>query len=263
MTGSGPEAYEHYLVPAIFAPWATVLLELAGLQPGENMLDAACGTGIVARQAASRVGGTGKVTGVDLNSGMLEVARRVSRKEGQSIDWLEGDLAALPFTDGEFDVVLCQQGLQFATNKAAAIGELRRVLREGGRLVLSVWRDLEHCPYMIAVTSALKDHVSPEASQRMSAPCSLGRADQLTELMRQGDFRNVRVRIDVLPARVSALEAFLAGQFLASPIAADIGALDESGRGALFDDIRDRLRPHMDDGGLAVPFAAHTIIASR
>jgi SAM-dependent methyltransferase len=73
MTGSGPEAYEHHLVPAIFAPWAAVLLELARLQPGERVLDAACGTGVVARAAMARVGTAGKVTGVDLNPGMLEV----------------------------------------------------------------------------------------------------------------------------------------------------------------------------------------------
>ena len=77
MTGSGPEAYEHHLVPAIFAPWAAVLLELARLQPGERVLDAACGTGVVARAAMARVGTAGKVTGVDLNPGMLEVAHRL------------------------------------------------------------------------------------------------------------------------------------------------------------------------------------------
>jgi ubiquinone/menaquinone biosynthesis C-methylase UbiE len=261
MTGSGAEAYERHLVPAIFAPWAALALELAELRPGERVLDAACGTGIVARLARSRVGATGKVTGVDLNPGMLEVARRSSEQEAPSIAWLKGDLEALPFTAGEFDVVLCQQGLQFAANKAAVLGELHRVLREGGRLILSVWRDLQHCPYMVALTSALRDHVSPDASQRMSAPCSLASADQLKELMRQGGFQHVQVRIDVLPARISALEPFLVGQFLASPIAADIGALDESGRGTLLDEIQ--LRPYLDDSGLVVPFEAHTITASR
>jgi len=173
MTGSGPEAYEHHLVPAIFAPWAAVLLELARLQPGERVLDAACGTGVVARAAMARVGTAGKVTGVDLNPGMLEVARTVSGRAGQSIAWREGNLEALPFADGAFDVVLCQQGLQFCTNKAAAVSELRRVLREGGRLGLSVWRDIRHCPYMVAVTGTLVDLVGPQASQRMSAPARL------------------------------------------------------------------------------------------
>ena len=134
MTGSGPEAYERHLVPAIFAPWATVLLELARLQPGERVLDAACGTGVVARAATSRVGAAGTVTGVDLNPGMLDVARAVSGEAGQAIAWREGDLAALPFADGAFDVVLCQQGLQFFPDCLAALQEMRRVLVPGGQL---------------------------------------------------------------------------------------------------------------------------------
>lgn len=219
MTGSGPEAYERHLVPAIFAPWATVLLDLARLQPAERVLDAACGTGVVARAAGSRVGASGTVTGVDLNPGMLDVARALAREAGQAIAWREGNLEALPFADGAFDVVLCQQGLQFCPNKAAAVSELRRVLREGGRLALSVWRDIRHFPYMVAITSALADHVGAEASQRMRAPCSFGNADALRTLMKQGGFKDVRVRIDVLPMRVGPLEAFLPAQFVASPIA--------------------------------------------
>jgi SAM-dependent methyltransferase len=263
MTGSGPEAYERHLVPAIFAPWATVLLELARLRPGERVLDAACGTGVVARAARSRVGATGKVTGVDLNPGMLEVARAVVGEARQSIAWREANLEALPFTDGAFDVVLCQQGLQFCPDKAAVAAELHRVLREGGRLALSVWRDIPHVPYILAVTGALADHVSAEASQRMSAPCSFASPDALRRVLSQGGFKDVQIRIDVLPMRVASLEEFLPGQFMASPIAADIGALDEPARVAFFDDIRRRLLPYMDDAGLAVPLEAHSAIASR
>jgi ubiquinone/menaquinone biosynthesis C-methylase UbiE len=263
MTGTGPEAYERHLVPAIFAPWAMVLLDLAGLQPGERVLDAACGTGIVARAACSRVGAAGQVTGVDLNPGMLAMARAMAGEAGQAIAWQEGNLEALPFADGSFDVVLCQQGLQFCPDKAAAVAELRRVLREGGRLALSVWRDIRHAPYMLAVTGALADHVGIEASQRMSAPCSFGSADALRAVLREVGFKNVQNRIDVLPMRVSSLEQFLPGQFMASPIAAEIDALDERARVAFFDDIRGRLLPYMDDAGLAVPFEAHSVTASR
>jgi ubiquinone/menaquinone biosynthesis C-methylase UbiE len=264
MTGSGPEAYERHLVPTIFAPWAAVLLELARLQPGERVLDAACGTGVVARAASSRVGARGHVTGVDFNPGMLEVARATADGAGQAIAWQEGNLEALPFRDGSFDVVLCQQGLQFCPDKAAAVSELRRVLRDGGRLALSVWRDIGHCPYMLVVTGALAHHVGAEASQRMSAPCSFGSADALRAVLRQVGFKDVQIRIDVLPMRVASLEAFLPGQFMASPIAADVvGALDERARGAFFDDVMGRLLPYMDDAGLAAPLEAHSVTASR
>jgi len=263
MAGSGPESYEHHRVPALFAPWATLLVEQARLQPGERVLDAACGTGIVARLALSRVGAAGQVTGVDLNPDMLAVARIVSAEGGSLIDWREGNVEALPFADEEFDVVLCQQGLQFFPNKAAAVRELYRVLQEGGRLVVSVWRDLLYCPYMAAITSALVAHVGTEASQRMSAPCAFGNAEALRALMHNAGFKDVQLRIATVPMRVPALESFLPGQFIASPIAADIAALDESARGAFFDEIKRRLLPYMNDGSLAVPFEAHVVIAYR
>src|SRR5918996_1678288 len=96
MTGSGPDVYELHLVPAIFAPWAAVLVELARLQPGERVLDAACGTGVVARAAAARVGAAGKVTGVDLNPGMLEVARTTAGEAGQAIARRGSKLGGVP-----------------------------------------------------------------------------------------------------------------------------------------------------------------------
>lgn len=89
----------------------------------------------------------------------------------------------------------------------------------------------------------------------------LGNADELRQLMKNAGFKDVQVHIDILPMRVTSLEEFLPGQFIASPIAADIGVLDESARVAFFDDIKHRLLPYMDDGGFAVPFETHTIIA--
>jgi ubiquinone/menaquinone biosynthesis C-methylase UbiE len=92
LAGSAPEVYERYLVPALFGPWAPVLIDAAALRPGDRVLDLACGTGVVARQAKSQVGATGAVTGVDLNPGMLAIARSVE----PSVDWHEGNAGALP-----------------------------------------------------------------------------------------------------------------------------------------------------------------------
>ena len=103
------------------------------------MLDAACGTGVVARYAAPRAG---HVVGVDVNAGMLAVAARIAPQ----LEWVQADVAALPFADGAFDLVLCEQGLQFMPDRAAALAELQRVLAPGGRIVASVWRGLEHNP---------------------------------------------------------------------------------------------------------------------
>ena len=163
LTGSAAERYERVLVPAIFAPWAADLVELAQLQDGERVLDVACGTGVVARHAAQKVGTTGHVTGLDLNQGMVRVARSLpSVPEAAAIVWIEGSALAMHLPDAAFDVVLCQQGVQFFPDRLAALHEMRRVLVPGGRVLVSVWAG--PTPYSIAMWNAVERHVEPDAA---------------------------------------------------------------------------------------------------
>lgn len=117
LSGNTPEMYERYLVPALFRPLAPRLIDAAALQPGERVLDVACGSGIVARLVAQQTEAGSKVVGLDLNAGMLAVARSLSQAAGLSVEWQEGNAQTLPFSDATFDVVLCQQGLQFLSKK--------------------------------------------------------------------------------------------------------------------------------------------------
>ena len=137
--GNAAEAYERYLVPTMFTPWAHDLIGRAGLQSGERVLDVACGTGIVARLAAEAVGSSGQVVGVDLNAGRLEIVRAQTPTSGARVEWREGDVKALPYNDAAFDVLFCQQAFQFFPDKAQALREMYRGLTPGRRLVLSVW----------------------------------------------------------------------------------------------------------------------------
>src|SRR5690349_1550588 len=105
--------YERVMVPAVFAPWAKHLLGTVALPAGARVLDVACGTGIVSRLAAPRVGPAGRVVGLDTNEAMLAVARAQPQPTGAQVEWQQGDATKLPFADGEFDAVLCQQGLQY------------------------------------------------------------------------------------------------------------------------------------------------------
>jgi ubiquinone/menaquinone biosynthesis C-methylase UbiE len=105
------ENYERYLVPTIFGPWAADLVALATPQPGEHILDAACGTGAVAFEAARVLGASGRVAGLDLNVGMLNIAH--AHDPQGNVQWQEGSVQAMPFPDEVFTLVLCQQGIQF------------------------------------------------------------------------------------------------------------------------------------------------------
>ena len=130
------ERYEKYLAPIIFEPWARDLIARAAPQPDERILDVACGTGVVTREARRVAGPGAAVTGVDLNPGMLTSAR--ARDPEGAINWVESSVRSLPFPNASFTLVVCQQGLQYFPDRASALREMRRVLAPGGRLVISV-----------------------------------------------------------------------------------------------------------------------------
>lgn len=261
ISGNAPESYERYLVPTLFTPWATDLVERIALHPGERVLDVACGTGIVARLAAHHVRPGGTVTGLDLNPGMLAMARTLPQPPDVQMAWREGSAVDLPFAHAAFHVVLCQQGLQFFPDRLAALREMHRVLVPGGRLALSVWRPLQYCPYITALGNALERHVSAEVAAGMRTVCALGDAEVLRALLVQAGFREVRLRIAILVMRFASVEAFIPGQFAAAPFAGAVAALDAAARTALLEDVRVALQPYTDDEGVAVPNEAHIAIA--
>jgi ubiquinone/menaquinone biosynthesis C-methylase UbiE len=188
--GSVPENYERYLVLSIFSPWADDLVEMAALQTGQSVLDIACGTGLVARTAARRLGSGGTVVGLDLSAPMLAAARSAAAAEGVTIEWREGSALKLPLADEAFDVVFCQQGLQFFPDRAAALREMHRVLAPGGKLVLSVWRQIELSPGFRALAESLGRRVGPEAGTLMtSGPLGLSSVEELRGLIAGGELQ--------------------------------------------------------------------------
>jgi ubiquinone/menaquinone biosynthesis C-methylase UbiE len=181
------EMYERWIVGPLFRPWAEITLEEVNLAQSDHVLDIACGTGIVARVAKERLGGAGCVVGVDLSPEMLAVARAVA----SGIDWREGNASALPLRDGEkFDVVICQQGLQFFQDKPAAAAEMRRALVNGGRLAVATWRADDEIPFMRQLRRVAERHLGAIVDQRHC----FGDASRLEALIRDAGFHEVRVR---------------------------------------------------------------------
>lgn len=138
--------YESNVVRYTTGPFASILLDHANPQPGERVVDIACGTGIVARLTAPRVGETGVVVGVDINPNMIDVGRSLPAPSGATIDWREGSALALPLADESYDLALCQAGLRFLPDRPAALCEMYQVLKPGGRVAISVWSSIEKNP---------------------------------------------------------------------------------------------------------------------
>jgi SAM-dependent methyltransferase len=223
------ESYQDKLVPALMDEWAPRVADAAGIGPGQRVLDVACGTGVLTREAAARSGAAGFVAGLDLDPAMLAVAARLS----PSVGWLRGRAETLPFADRSFDTVVSQFGLMFVPDPVVALREMFRVLVPGGRLAVAVWASLADTPAYAAEVDLVERLAGPEAAEVLRAPFVLGQPARLTELCAsagipdaavglrpgQGRFRSIRslVEVDVrdwLPLVGVVLEERVIGEIL-------------------------------------------------
>ena len=248
--GDLAENYERYFVPVIPGPLAAELVEVAAPRPGERALDVACGTGVVARLVAGRVGARGTVAGADINAGMLAVARSLTAPAAP-IDWHEAPAEALPLPDGAADLVLCQLGLMFVADKPAALREMRRVLSPGGRLALLVPGP---APRMfVDFEAALTRHIGEEAGAFVGLVFSMADADALRELVASAGFRDVDVELRRSSLRLPPPAEFLWQYLACTPLEPAVEALGGDGRAALERDVVERWAPFAAaDGAIAL-----------
>ena len=259
VSGNAADLYEQYAVPYMMGPWAPELVELAALNNGERVLDLACGTGLLARLAAPQVGNTGQVTGLDFNAGMLAVARSRPPPAGAAIIWVEGSAVAMDFSDASFDVILCQQGLQFFPDKSAALREMHRVLVPAGRVLLSVWKSAG--PYNVAVGEALERHAGAEAASKYRASRIVPDADGLRRMLAETRFRETHVRPSVMTIRLPQIETFVLSHLSASPVAGAVAALSTEKRAALAKQVKAALQSYADGDDVVVPDETNIAIA--
>jgi ubiquinone/menaquinone biosynthesis C-methylase UbiE len=197
------------MVPALFGPCARRLIELADPKQGERVLDVGCGTGVVARQVAERLGSSCTVTGVDLSPNMLAVARAVANQNRLKIDWCQGNAEQLPFSETSFDLVLCQFALMFIPNKAAALAEMHRVVSKSGRVLISVWQSLDRHPFYQTLHEVIQNRLGLSALQDIF---SLGSTDKLHALAVDAGFQRVEIEPFSMMARFPNPDAFIAGE---------------------------------------------------
>jgi ubiquinone/menaquinone biosynthesis C-methylase UbiE len=268
LDGSAPELYQRHLVPAITAMWAADLVSRAALASGQRVLDVACGTGVVARLAADRVGAGGSVDAIDLNAGMLAVARSLPG----AVRWHHGSALALPFPDAAFHAVLCQLGLQFFPDRPLALREMRRVVAPGGRLALNVYGPIEHNPATHALAKALDRHLGPDASTAKRTEHALADAAQLRELVERAGFAEVAIETATKAVRFASAADYVRVQLAATPLAgvmAERGAVGEAGAtarnddltAALVDDVAAALAAYVGEDGLAFPQEVQVVLA--
>jgi SAM-dependent methyltransferase len=251
------QAYERLLVPGLFMPSTRRAVARAAPQPGERLLDLACGTGVGACMAEARLGAQGMAAGVDVDAAMLRVARGTSAR----VCWLQASALRLPLKDAAFDVVLCLQGLQFMNDRALALREAHRVLRPGGRLVVTTWGPLDSMPGHAAVYAALDAQGIDTASPRRGFELGV---DALRALVQAAGFGAVDVSAADDDASFASAGAFVDGLMLGAPYTRRVlAALPAPVRRACARDAVQRLGGASARGPLVLPTRCLLLLACR
>jgi ubiquinone/menaquinone biosynthesis C-methylase UbiE len=257
------QAYDDLLVPRIFEPWAKVLLDRIRLDPGMHLLDVATGSGPVARAASQRIGPAGKVVATDMSAAMLSVAKaKTPILGGAPITYIECFAVPLPVITGTFDVVTCQQSLQFFPNRIAALQEMRRSLKPGGQLAVAVWTEIADNEWFTAISYAMTLTLGGWAAGIIEAPFRWPDANGLHQAIEAAGFSDIKIE------RVAGTLTFEGGldQAIAAldamPIAPLLATLEPDQREAFESALREQAAPLLKDGALIGKMASHIAVAT-
>lgn len=202
---SAARVYDQFFLPALFDEWPARVLKAARIKPGDAVLDVACGTGVLTLAAAESVGAKGFTAGVDINDGMLSVAR----KKSEAVEWRSGRAESLPYPDDNFDAVVSQFGLMFFEDRGGAIQEMTRVLKPGGRISIAVWDSLENTPGYLMMTALLQRLFGDQTANALRAPFILGDTEMLGGLFAEAGLEGVVITTHQGTARFPSLEEWL------------------------------------------------------
>ena len=252
------KAYEALFVPALFGQWAPIVADAAHIGPGERVLDVACGTGILAREAARRVGASGRVAGIDASAGMIAVAGGLA----SGIDWREGVAESLPFPDGSFDAVVCQFGLMFFADRCLGLREMIRVSAPGGRLALAVWDSLESNPAYASEVALLERTAGRRAADALRAPFVLGDRKELTGLLEEAGLARAAITTHRGTARFPGVRTMVEADLRGWLPVMGVHLTEDQIAGLLREAERDLRAYAAADGRVTFDLSAHLVTAT-
>jgi SAM-dependent methyltransferase len=245
--GSMPEYYDSIMGPAQFEPFGADLVRRLPPDPGGDVLEIACGSGRVTRRLRERLEPKIRLVASDISSAMLDYA---GRKVAGDIEWREADACKLPFAHASFGAAVCAFGLMFVPDKAGAIGEARRVLREGGVFLFNVWDGLEQNPHGAAAAKVLEGLYPGDPEMKFgSLPYLFNDQRQIRQLLEAAGFREVRSEPVRIACSCPSARLYATGQLRGTPR----GALLEQ-RGASLDEVIGKVAAELAQVGGAEPF---------
>jgi len=246
--------YQEIPVPTILGPAAHALVDKARLYPDTKVLDVGCGTGAATRYAAKLIGPNGKVAGVDINAGMIEVAKSLSVNQEMPIEWYENSAFELPFAENTYDVALSAQTIQFLDDRVTALKEMQRVLRFKGQLAISTWSDVSNNPYFEALMRAFSHHIGAETAAGLGSAFTLTEPSEIEELLLEARFQTIEIEFCELNLKMPEIRKFTTKHISATPMSPSFLAAPESTQKDLVEEVANQLVSYQTKSGATVPF---------
>jgi ubiquinone/menaquinone biosynthesis C-methylase UbiE len=255
LSGSAASIYEEQKVPAMFGPLADATLAVVPLREDDQVIDVACGTGIVARKVRQKLGPKARVVGVDLNEGMIAKAS-ISDESARECEWVVADVTKLPFDDQSFTIAFCQQGIQFFPDASAALGEMRRVLQPNGRVALTVWAGPSD--FFVALAASLSKHINEEVAKQSLAPFSFGDIKKLFTSMEGAGFQKPKSQTLTIDRNIGSRDA-IEKEIMGNPVGSKVAELGSEGMAMIVAEVSEAISRHGQGEGFLVPQTAYLV----
>ncbi len=260
LTQRAAELYERQKVSAIFRPLAEATIDALDGPPEGPVLDVACGTGIIARVLRRRFGGAPDITGLDLNADMVAVARELCAPLEGRFDWQVAPADDMGLPTGQFGTCFCQQGIQFFPDDGKALAEMKRVLRPGGKVILTVWAGPS--AYFVAQAAAMGRHLGQGAANQALLPFAYDGERRLPVVLAEAGFSQIEIRPLAVTRVIEKAARGVAEDIEGSPLAAHVAAGAAGCLDRIVTDILHDCRGFLSDGDLRIPQNANMVLAT-
>lgn len=254
-SGSIPAAYDRYLGPLLFQPYAEDLAARLQVEENASVLELACGTGILTRVLRTRLPSTVKLIATDLNEPMFRHAA-AKFSEGEAVQWRQADACSLPFGDGMFDAVVCQFGIMFVPDKALAAREARRVLKPGGLFLFNVWDALEHNDVGRIAHETITSYFDKDPPTFYQVPFGYHDQDEIKRVLESAGFRDVRIEVVSKMAEVTSAQDVATGLVQGNPVSSAITERDPSLLPVITNAVADAITRRFGETNIRAPMRA-------